>query len=123
MYRCCPLATFAVTVLSAIKTTSMINTCGNIVHLHRGMRQVTTPPRSNVGSRYLRQFLQRPKRVSECPSMTLRAGKMMVVLTPTANTVVMRPIRKLYPSKQSHIYQLFDRTIDRGSAYAWLSLS
>ena len=56
-------------------------------------------------------------------AMALRAGKMMVVLTPTANTVVMRPIRKLYPGKQSHIYQLFDRTVDRGPTYTWLGLS
>ncbi len=70
-----------------------------------------------------RELISRETDIDIDDAMTLRAGKMMVVLTPTANTVVMRPIRKLDPSKQSHIYQLFDRTIDRGSAYAWLSLS
>jgi hypothetical protein len=54
--------------------------------------------------------------------MTLRAGQMVVVLAPTTHTVVMRPICKLNPGEQSHIYQLFDRTVDRGPAYTWLSL-
>ena len=70
-----------------------------------------------------RELISRETDIDIDDAMTLRAGKMMVVLTPTANTVVMRPIRKLYPSKQSHIYQLFDRTIDRGSAYTRLGLS
>ena len=56
-------------------------------------------------------------------AMALRAGEVVVVLASTTDTVVMRPIRKLNPGKQSHIHQLFDRTIDRGSAYTRLGLS
>jgi hypothetical protein len=56
-------------------------------------------------------------------AMALRAGEVVVVIVSTTDTVVMCPIRKLNPGKQSHIHQLFDRTVDRGSAYTWLDLS
>jgi hypothetical protein len=56
-------------------------------------------------------------------AMTLRAGEVMVVLASITDTIVVCPIRKLDPGKQTHIHQLFDRTIDGGSAYTWLGLS
>ena len=56
-------------------------------------------------------------------AMTLRAGKMVVMLAFTTDTVVMCSIRKLDPSEESHIRQLFHRTVDRGSAYPWIGLS
>lgn len=55
--------------------------------------------------------------------MALCAGKMVVVLASTADTVVMCPVRELDPGEQSFIHQLFDRTVDRGPAYPWLGLS
>ncbi len=55
--------------------------------------------------------------------MALRTGEVVVVLASSADTIVMCPIRKLNPGEQSPIYQLFDRTIDRGSAYTWFGLS
>ncbi len=55
--------------------------------------------------------------------MALRAGEVVVVLASCADTIVMCAIRKLNPGEQSPIYQLFDRTIDRGSAYTWFVLS
>ena len=56
-------------------------------------------------------------------AMALRAGEVVVVFVPTTDTVMMRPVRKFDPGKQSHIHQLFDRTVDRGSANTWLGLS
>jgi len=55
-------------------------------------------------------------------AMALRAGEVVVMLTSTTDTVVMCPIRKLNPGEQSHIHQLFYRTIDCGSAYTRLGL-
>jgi hypothetical protein len=55
--------------------------------------------------------------------MALRAGQMVVVFASAADTVVMRPICKLDPGEQLFIHQLFDRTVDCGSAYPWLGLS
>ena len=55
--------------------------------------------------------------------VALRAGEVVVVLASCADTIVMCAIRKLNPGEQSPIYQLFDRTIDRGSAYTWFGLS
>ena len=56
-------------------------------------------------------------------AMTLRAGEVVVVLTSITDEVVVCPIRKLDPGEQTHIQQLFDRTIDSGPAYTWLGLS
>ena len=56
-------------------------------------------------------------------AMALRAGEVVVVLASITDKVVMCPIRKLNPGEQSHIHQLFDRTVDRGPTYTWLGLS
>jgi hypothetical protein len=56
-------------------------------------------------------------------AVALLAGEVVVVLASTTHTVVMCPICKLNPGEQSPGHQLFDRTVDRGSAYTWLSLS
>ena len=56
-------------------------------------------------------------------AMAVRAGEVVVVLASFADTIVMCAIRKLNAGEQSPIYQLFDRTIDRGSAYTWFGLS
>lgn len=56
-------------------------------------------------------------------AIALRAGEVVVVLASTTDTVVVCPVRKLNPGEQSHIHQLFDRTVDGGSAYTWLDLS
>ena len=56
-------------------------------------------------------------------AMTLRAGEMVMVLVSPTNAVMMGPVRKLDAGQQSHIHQLLDRTVDRGSPNAWLSLS
>ena len=55
-------------------------------------------------------------------AMTLCASEVVVVLASSADAVVMSPIRKLNAREQSSRHQLFDRTVDRGSADAWLSL-
>jgi hypothetical protein len=56
-------------------------------------------------------------------AMALRASEMVVVFVPTTYTIVMGAIGKLDAGEQSHIYQLFDRTVDRRAAYAWLGLA
>jgi hypothetical protein len=69
------------------------------------------------------ELISRETDIDVDDAMTLRAGEVVVVLASTTDTVVMCPICKLNPGEQSHIYQLFDRTVDRGSAYTWLGLS
>ncbi len=56
-------------------------------------------------------------------AVALRAGEVVVVLVSIADTVVMGAVRKLDTGEQPPIHQLFDRTVDRGSAYSWLGLS
>ena len=56
-------------------------------------------------------------------AVALRAGEMVVVLASSTHTVMMRPVRKLDAGEQSHIYQLFDRAVYRGSPDARLGLS
>ncbi len=56
-------------------------------------------------------------------AVALRAGEVVVVLVSIADTVVMCPVCKLDAGEQSPIHELFDRAVDRGSAYAWLGLS
>ena len=55
-------------------------------------------------------------------AMALCASEVVVVVASSADAVVMSPIRKLDAGKQSPIHKLFDCTVDRGSADAWLSL-
>jgi hypothetical protein len=71
----------------------------------------------------VRELISRETDIDIDDAMALCAGEVVVVLASTTDTVVMCPIRKLNPGEQSHIHQLFDRTIDRGSAYARLGLS
>ena len=56
-------------------------------------------------------------------AVALSAGEMVMMLASTADTVVMCPICKVNPGEQSHIHELFDRTVDRGPTYPWLGLS
>ena len=70
-----------------------------------------------------RELISRETDIDIDDAMALRAGEVVVVLASTTDTVVMGPIRKINPGEQSHIHQLFDRTVDRGPAYTWLGLS
>lgn len=56
-------------------------------------------------------------------AVALCTGEMVVVLASPTDTVVMCPICKINPGEQSHIHQLFNRTIDRGPAYPGLGLA
>jgi hypothetical protein len=69
-----------------------------------------------------RKLVRRETDVDIDDAVTPRAGKMVVMLAPTTDTKVMRPICKLDAGQQPPIHQLFNRTVDRGPAYAWLGL-
>ena len=56
-------------------------------------------------------------------AVALRAGEVVVVVVSSADAVVVGPIRKLNAGKQSFRHQLFDRTVHRSSADAWLDLA
>lgn len=47
----------------------------------------------------------------------------MMMMTVTADTVVMRPVGKLDTVQQTHIDQFLYRAVDRGSSQTWLYLS
>ena len=69
-----------------------------------------------------RELSSRQTEIDIDNAMTLCASEVVVVLASSADAVVVGPIRKLNAGEQSSRHQLFDRTVDRGSADAWLSL-
>lgn len=56
-------------------------------------------------------------------AMALRTREVVVMLAAIAHTVVVRAVGELNAREQFHIYQLFDRAVDRGPAYARLGQS
>ena len=55
-------------------------------------------------------------------AMTLRTGQVMMV-RPTADPIVVGPISELNTIQETHIHQHLDRTIDRCTTQAWLTIA